>query len=1031
MNTSYLSMHIDVDRAADIARRLYRVTGEILPLPGELDFNFRITDGSRPCVLKISRPEVSFDYMQFQQALLAHVAAADPPVECPAAIPAADGRIICDITDDAGNLRLVRLLTWIDGRLWSQVNPVTDRLLVSLGRQAGRVTNALQGFDHDLARRELVWDLAQADWTRDHLDLFTDVQRRIIDFFYHRVAQSQKIYQGLRKSVVHNDVNDNNVVVTFDRVHPEVTAIIDYGDAVYTQTVNDLAVAVAYAAMGKPDALGAARCVVEGYHQAFPLQEQELDLLYPLVALRLVISVTCSAVNRSREPENSYLLISEKPAWDLLKKWQAMDESLAHYSFRQACGYCPHPREKQFARWAEKRRSCLADLFSPAEEKNIPVAPAHRVDLSVGSSWLGHAADYTDPERLAFNLAQLSREHGHAVPAGGYLEYRTPAFLAAHEAGMTRPVQEEGNSGPAYRTAHLGVDLWVLPGTPVHAMFDGRVVQIRTEGTVSPAGKNEGAAGRAALILAHRTPDEINFYTLYDGLDSECCNRLQANQIIKKGDRLGGVGGRGKNETRVPHLHFQVMLDRLGYGCDFLRTAFPDRVAVWQSICPDPNLFFKTSALAPVPQPAVRTVMDFRKQHLGKSLSLSYDTPLKIVRGSGAFLEDHTGRRYLDTVNNVAHAGHEHPRVVNAGQAQMAVLNTNTRYLHDTINQFAEALLATFPPALSVVHFVNSGSEANELALRMAKAATGQRDMIVVEVGYHGNTSACIDISSYKFEGKGGQGAPAYTHIVPLPDAFRGRYRGADTGLRYAAHVKEQIDCIQDAGRGVAGFICESIISCGGQIELPDRYLKAAYDAVRQAGGVCIADEVQVGCGRVGHAFWAYELHHVVPDIVTIGKPIGNGHPLAAVVCTRAVADAFANGMEYFNTFGGNPVSCAIGLAVLQVIADENLQENARRTGDYLKAGLHTLQKRFPIIGDVRGQGLFLGFELVDELRQPLGDRAGYLANRMRDLGILMSTDGKDHNVLKIKPPAVFSVKNADELLFRLETVLAEDAMAI
>ncbi|MDZ7667356.1 MAG: aminotransferase class III-fold pyridoxal phosphate-dependent enzyme [Desulfotignum sp.] len=473
------------------------------------------------------------------------------------------------------------------------------------------------------------------------------------------------------------------------------------------------------------------------------------------------------------------------------------------------------------------------------------------------------------------------------------------------------------------------------------------------------------------------------------------------------------------------------MLDLPGHGCGVPRVVFPEQKAVWQGICPDPNLFFKDPALEREPASDTGKVLTFRRQHLGKSLSLSYDTPLKIVRGSGAFLIDETGRHFLDTVNNVAHVGHEHPRVVKAGQAQMAVLNTNTRYLHDSINRFAKALLATFPDSLSVVHFVNSGSEANELALRMARAVTGQRDMIAVEVGYHGNTGACIDISSYKFDGKGGKGAPPHTHIVPLPDAFRGLYRGADTGKKYAAHVQDQIDRIHEAGRGVAGFICESIISCGGQIELPDRYLKTAYDAVRKAGGVCIADEVQVGCGRVGHAFWAFELHGVVPDIVTIGKPIGNGHPLAAVVCTRKVAEAFANGMEYFNTFGGNPVSCAIGREVLRVIKEEDLQGNARHTGEYLKSGLRDLQKQFPIIGDVRGQGLFLGFELVDEYRQPLEKQAGYLANRMRDLGILMSTDGREHNVLKIKPPAVFSKPHADELLSRLQTVLAEDAMAV
>jgi 4-aminobutyrate aminotransferase-like enzyme len=359
----------------------------------------------------------------------------------------------------------------------------------------------------------------------------------------------------------------------------------------------------------------------------------------------------------------------------------------------------------------------------------------------------------------------------------------------------------------------------------------------------------------------------------------------------------------------------------------------------------------------------------------------------------------------------------------------MAVLNTNTRYLHDNINAFARELLSTFPEELSVVHLVNSGSEANELALRMTQACTGQKDMIAVEVGYHGNTNGCVSISSYKFDGKGGSGAPEHTHIVPLPDHFRGKYRGEGTGPLYAAHIQEQIDQIQARGRKPAAFICESIISCGGQIELPDRYLEQAYAMVRKAGGLCIADEVQVGCGRVGHQFWGFQLHGVVPDIVTIGKPIGNGHPLAAVICTREVADAFANGMEYFNTFGGNPVSSAIGTEVLRVIKEESLQENALNVGNYLKEELSRMQKEFPIIGEVRGQGLFLGIELCDQELQPQTEKAAYLAMRMKELGILMSTDGKDVNVMKIKPPLVFSRSQADELLEALKKVFREDFM--
>jgi 4-aminobutyrate aminotransferase-like enzyme len=262
-----------------------------------------------------------------------------------------------------------------------------------------------------------------------------------------------------------------------------------------------------------------------------------------------------------------------------------------------------------------------------------------------------------------------------------------------------------------------------------------------------------------------------------------------------------------------------------------------------------------------------------------------------------------------------------------------------------------------------------------------------------------------------------------------LPDAFRGKYRGANSGLQYANEVQKQIDHIQSKGRGVGAFIIEPIISCGGQIDLPEGFLAKAYEYTRSAGGLCISDEVQVGCGRLGKTFWGFQLHEVIPDIVTIGKPLGNGHPLAAVACTREVADKFANGMEYFNTFGGNPVSCAIGAEVLKTVKREKLQENALKVGSYLKEQLNHLSKEFPIIGDVRGEGLFLGIELVDTEMNPLEDQTDYLANRMKDYGILMSTDGPDHNVLKIKPPMVFSSANAEELIYYLKKVLVEDFM--
>ncbi|HNM24033.1 MAG TPA: aminotransferase class III-fold pyridoxal phosphate-dependent enzyme, partial [Saprospiraceae bacterium] len=533
----------------------------------------------------------------------------------------------------------------------------------------------------------------------------------------------------------------------------------------------------------------------------------------------------------------------------------------------------------------------------------------------------------------------------------------------------------------------------------------------------------------------HQVTGDLKFYTLYGHLTRTSLSGLYKGQNIVAGQAFCQIGPMPENGNWSPHLHFQVMLDMLGKSGDYPGVAFPDTRAVWKSLCPDPWLLLTGRFSEPKEEPALAESLHYRHEHLGKNLSVSYQKPLKMLRGWRQYLFDHHGRRYLDTVNNVAHVGHEHPRVVRAGQRQMAVLNTNTRYLHDNILQFTEALLDTFPPELSVAFLVNSGSEANELALRLAKTCTGQQDMIAVQVGYHGNTQACVDVSSYKFDGPGGKGRPQHVQVVPLPDAFRGLHRGHTeaTGLAYAGYVEQAVQNIKAQGRNPAGFICESVISCGGQIPLPPGYLKAAVGAVRAAGGVYIADEVQTGCGRHGLYFWAFEEHGVTPDIVTIGKPIGNGHPLGVVVTTRAIADAFANGMEYFNTFGGNPVSCAIGLEVLKVVREEGLQQNALETGDYLTRGLRELAARHPVLGDVRGPGLFLGIELIKNPAQPepAGEAAGYLVNRMRELGILMSTDGPDHNVIKIKPPIVFSRRDADFLLEMLERVLREDCLKI
>jgi 4-aminobutyrate aminotransferase-like enzyme len=434
------------------------------------------------------------------------------------------------------------------------------------------------------------------------------------------------------------------------------------------------------------------------------------------------------------------------------------------------------------------------------------------------------------------------------------------------------------------------------------------------------------------------------------------------------------------------------------------------------------------TTVAPIPNRIPEDIIALRRQHLNPTLSMSYREPIKMVRGAGAYLYDQDGNAYLDMVNNVCHVGHCHPSVVAAGQAQMAQLNTNTRYLHDNIVEYAKRLSATFPPELSVVFLTNSGTEANDLALRIAKTYTQANDIIVVDHAYHGNSPTMIELSPYKFDGKGGRGRPAHIQVAEIPDDYRGRFRKDDTqaGSHYAQDLQRAIAAIHARGEKPAAFYCESVLGCGGQVVLPTGYLQAAYAHARAAGAVCIADEVQVGFGRAGDHFWAFEAQGVVPDIVTMGKPIGNGHPMGAVITRPEIAQAFITGMEYFNTFAGNPVSCAIGLAVLDVIEQEGLQAHAKQVGDVLLQGLNELKQKHTLIGDVRGMGLFIGVELVKDRHslEPATAEANTIIEFLKAHRILLSTDGPYDNVLKLKPPMVFSMDNAREFLWRLDQAL-------
>ena len=1020
LNVNHQTANFTIQDASRIAFELYGLRAKVRPLPGEHDSNFYLkTEAGQEFVLKVAHAGEQRNNLDLQNKALEHVSAHDPSLLLQQVCVTSTGESIATVTTIEGKKHFVRLLTYVPGRIFAEVKPHSPALLHSLGGRLGRLDRALQDFSHPAAQRTLRWDLRHAVWIRDYLQYITQPERRaIVEHFLSQFeTRVLPVLPTLRMSVIHGDPNDYNILVgEADAGHKQVVSLIDFVDVVHTNTVCDLAVAAAYAMLNKADPLAAAANVVAGYHEAFPLTQAELEVLYSLICTRLCVSVVNSAYRQKAEPHNDYLTVSEQPAWALLEQLLNVHPRLAHYTFRHACRLPACPNTGALTAWLASHVSEIGRVVEPDLRAANPLI----FDLSVGSRELGNLAEGLDTGVFTRRIFERMRAANSKVGIGRYNEAR-PIYTS-------EIFKTEGNDGPEWRAVHLGLDLFMEPGSPVLAPLDGIVHSFANNTAPLDYGPT--------IILQHTVAgsydQHLTFFTLYGHLSIDSLAGLYPGKPITRGMSFARIGTYPTNGGWPPHLHFQIITDLLDRTGEFPGVARPGQRDIWLSLSPDPNLMVRIPAGDfPAESLRVEQIRQLRTEHIGPSLSISYEQPLKIVRGWMQYLYDENGRAYLDAVNNVSHVGHCHPRVVKAGQEQMAVLNTNTRYLHENLVRYAERLCATLPEPLSVCFFVCSGSEANELALRLARTYTRQKDIIVVDAAYHGNTTTLVEISPYKFDGPGGSGAPSYVHTVPVPDVYRGQYRRSDphAGEKYAHYIEEAIRQVQQNQSNLAAFICESLLSCGGQLVLPENYLKEAYRHVRDAGGLCIADEVQVGFGRTGTHFWGFETQGVVPDIVTMGKPIGNGHPLAAVVTTPEIATSFNNGMEYFNTFGGNPVSCAIGMAVLDVIAEEQLQANALQVGTHLMDGLRKLMEKHAIIGDVRGLGLFVGIELVldRETLVPAAAQASYIANRMRERGIVLSTDGPFHNVLKIKPPLVFTQANADFLVAILDESLAED----
>jgi 4-aminobutyrate aminotransferase-like enzyme/Ser/Thr protein kinase RdoA (MazF antagonist) len=1026
---------LTVEAASDIACELYGIVGSASPLPSERDQNFLIERSARPTVpdrgpekaratsaerfvLKIANATEDRAMLEAQNAAMAHLA--DRTALVARIVPTQSEEEIAALPSKWGGRHFVRLVTWLPGVTMGSVVRHSPALLEDLGRRIGEVDRALATFDHPAIHRDFYWDLANGlTVVREHVGLVHDKNlRALVERTAARIETNHApSLARLRRSAIHNDANDHNVLVGGGddpaTRNQRIVGLVDFGDMVHSVTVGDLAIAIAYAVLNKPYPLAAAAAIVRGYHAANPLSADELDVLHGLVCLRLCVSVSVAADQQRQRPGDAYLAISQEPICRTLPRLAAIPHALAAATFRHACGLPPVHVPSTHVGSGFSRTA-----FAPLLGKDLASERLLVLDLSVGSPLVsGDPRENAEPA-LTPRIETLMREYGATVAIGRYGEarllYTSPDF---------------GDGDEERRTIHLGLDLFAPAGTPVHAPLDGFVHAF--------ADKTPRLDYGPVVILKHvrgregREGREETFYTLYGHLSRESLEGLHIGQRIARGDRFAAIGAAGVNGGWTPHLHFQVIVDLLDLDCDFPGVCRASERDVWFALSPDPSVIAGVPASAfPPATPDKSATLAARTRVMGPNLSIGYRDPVKAVRGWKQYLYDDTGRQYIDAYNNVPHVGHCHPRVVRAAADQMRVLNTNTRYLHDNLVRYAVRLTATLPDPLRVCYFVNSGSEANELALRLAGAHTGQRDLIVLDAAYHGNTTTLVAISPYKFNGPGGAGAPAWVHTVPMPDVYRGPYKKDDAraGEKYAAFVRATIDELRAQGSGVTGYIAESAPSVGGQIILPPGYLTAVYEIVREAGGVCIADEVQTAFGRLGTHFYAFEAQRVVPDIVVLGKPIGNGYPIGAVITTPAIAASFDNGMEFFSTFGGSTVSCAVGLAVLDVVEDERLQQHAQQVGGHLLDALGALASRHVLVGDVRGSGFFIGVELVRsrETLEPAAAEAAFVVNRMREEGILLGTDGPYANVLKIRPPMPFAEADAEALVRTLDRVLRE-----
>jgi 4-aminobutyrate aminotransferase-like enzyme/Ser/Thr protein kinase RdoA (MazF antagonist) len=952
--------------AKTILGDFYGLHGEIRELGSQQDRNFLIDTGTERFVLKVTRAEYPHAELEAQNLAMMHLRSLDLGLDIPEPIATLTGECIpqCEIAE---SYYWLRVLTFLDGEPLTKQKFLAQEQVAALGDVTARIALGMRDFQHAGLDRDLQWDLRRAGPVALHLlkSVTDQAQRdRIAKAMIVAVKRLQPVAGELRLQAIHHDVTDDNIVA---RPAPS-------GRLMPAGVIDFGDVIYGWVVADLAVACAALLHHADGDPFFILPAVKAFHARYPLTEAELTALWPLIVARAGVLVASSEQQLAIDPDNEYVLGNAAHEREI----FETATSVPHSLMEAAILDAAGFAPPAAATAFVTPLLPDVTPENLRLTDLSVTSSDLARD-DWADPEIDWKLLARAAMETGFSSTRYG--EYRL---------SYTRP-----RSKRAPATFALHIDMCLPGGTQAVAPFDATL-------------KRNGAH----LILS-----STDLALHLDGID---CS-LEDGASLAAGDSIGQVSGAAGG---IGGLRIQLCRDP-----DLIPPLFakPRQGAVWSSLCPSPSHLLGVGIDAPAPQS--EELLNRRKQSFAKPQKNYYAVPPQIERGWREHLFDVEGRAYLDMVNNVSILGHGHPTLAAAVAKQWSLLNTNSRFHYAAVAEFSDRLAALAPAGLDTVFLVNSGSEAVDLALRLAWAHSGQRNILSLLEAYHGWTVASDAVSTSIADNPHAlETRPDWVHPVLSPNTYRGKFRGTGATDGYVTAVSDAIAAIESQGQGLAGFIAESVYGNAGGIPLPEGYLEQVYDMVRARGGVCIADEVQVGYGRLGHHFWGFEQQGVVPDIITTAKGMGNGQPLGAVLTRREIADSLEKEGYFFSSSGGSPVSCVVGMTVLDIMQQEDLQRNAREIGDHLKARLEALGQRFPLVGAVHGMGLYLGLEFVRdrETLEPATEETAGICDRLLDLGVIMQPTGDHLNVLKIKPPLCLARESADFFAEALETVLAE-----